>query len=292
MDLSAKEVQYWLFRSDQFVIRVLDASSMTPISNASVSVDSVRSGYTDADGRVTLHLDRERKYVMGVEKSDYQPYSKEIMISSEDALHTALLSKSTYPVFISVFDEHLSPVQGADVLLNDTYLGKTDQYGRFGLTNLEAGSHMLEVRRNGFVTWKSVKEISKTGEDIVVELAYGSCNVSIIVENVDRKNLAGARVMVDGMEIGSTDSGGTIENKLKTGAQYNVSASLDGYRQAFDKKDVPLGASNLTITIQLERSTDYTIVITAFAGIAALGIALMGARRFFGGRRDHKHRKR
>jgi hypothetical protein len=292
MDATAKEVQYWLFRSDQFVIRVLDASTMTPISNATVTVDLIPSGFTDAEGRLTLHLERERKYVIGVEKNDYQLYSKDVVISPEDALHTTLLTKSTYPVIISVFDEHLTPVQGADVLLNDTSLGKTDQYGRFGLSNLEAGPHLLEVRRSGYLTWKQVKEITKSGEDIVVELTYDSSTISIIVEDKEHKKLPGATVSVDGIEIGSTDSSGILACKLKTGSHYNISAALDGYGQVFGQTDVPLGSTNLTYTLRLERSADFTIILAAFAGIAALAIAFVGIRRFYGGRRDHRHRKR
>jgi len=291
MDATAKEVQYWLFRSDQFVIQVLDASTMKPISNATITVDSVKNGETDADGRVMLHLDRERRYRIGVEKTDYQPYSKEVLISTEDALHTALLTKSIYPVFIAVFDEHLIPVQGADVLLNDTFLGKTDQYGRFGLSNLEAGPHLLEVRRTGYVPWKQVKEITKAGEDIVAELMYGSSAIAIVVEDKEHHKLGGATVSIDGTGIGSTDSLGNFACELKTGTQYNISGSLDGYRQAFVQKDIPLGTTNLTVILQLERSSDYTILIAACAGIAAIGIAVVGIRGFFGGRRDHKHRK-
>lgn len=292
MDASAKEVQYWLFRSDQFVIQVLDATTMKPVSNATVTVDYIDSGHTDSDGRVMLHLDRERKYTIDVDKTDYQPYSKDLILRPEDALHTVLLTKSTYPVFIAVFDEHLIPVQGAEILLNGTYLGKTDQYGRFGLSNVEAGPHLMEVNHAGFMPWKQVKDITKAGEDIIAELAYGSSSVSIVVEDKEHHKLAGAAVSIDGTSVGSTDSLGTFQCELKTGKQYNISASLGGFVQGFVQEEVPLAADNLTVVLQLDRSSDFTILVAAFAGIAAIAIAVVGIQRFLGGRRGHKHRKR
>ena len=291
IDTTAKVVQYWLFRSDQFMIQVLDAASQKPVPDASVTLGTLEPQKTDSTGRALFHIDRERKYTITIEKADYQPYSQERLITVEDAVVTALLSKSTYPIFLSVFDEARSPVEGADIYLNDTLLGKSDMYGRFGLTNIEAGPHTIDVRRTGYVSWSDTIGIQRQGEDIVAVLAFGSANLTVVVEDTDRNKIAGATVSVDGKGVGVTDTLGNCVTVVKSRATYNISAAKSGYSPGFMREDVSLGASEATTTVVLTRIQDLTPLLLISAGIIAAILLVLGVRRMREGKGRHRAKK-
>ncbi len=286
MASSERVVQYWLYRSDKFAILVQDSQTRQPLSGACVTIDSVPSGTTDADGLLPLHLERERRYTILVEKPDYQAYEADRLIAADDVLLAVPLSKSTYPVSIMAFDETKRPVANAAVVINGTWQGKTDSYGRYGLQNVEAGSYLIEVSAPGFQTWSGVCQIDRSGEDIIADLAYGQAAVTIMTADSGDRVLAGAVVLVDGQQIGTTDGEGTIRTSLKTSETYNVSASRDGYRFTAVEVAIPVGASTKEVTLHLEPDFGFVVifgVIFLILGVVAVGV--WSARRRLGKRR-------
>ncbi len=127
MGSSGRVVQYRIYRNDKFAALVKDSQTRQPIAGAAVVIDGADAGTTGTDGLLPLHLQRERRYLIVVEKSDYQTYRAEHLVTADDVLLTMLLSKSTYPVTVSVYDETRKPVEQADVFINGTWQGKTDQ---------------------------------------------------------------------------------------------------------------------------------------------------------------------
>ncbi|RXE55741.1 hypothetical protein ABH15_05780 [Methanoculleus taiwanensis] len=284
MESSGRTVQYWIYRNDKFAALVKDSQTRQPIADATVTIDTGRAGTTGADGLLPLHLQRERRYLVVVEKPDYQTYQAEHLITADDVLLTILLSKSTYPVTVSVYDETRKPVEQADVFINGTWQGKTDRYGRYGLPSVEAGTYMVEVSAPGYTGWSDTCQITRTGEDIIVDLAYARADVMIKAEDADGRALAGTAVLIDGRPAGITDAEGTLRTVLKSSDSYNVSASLEGYRFASVALEVPLGRTAAEATVRLEREFDPVVLIGAFV----LLLALIAAGFFYKKRRGAK----
>ncbi len=289
---AARSVQYWLFRSDQFVLQVVDAATQKPIATANVTVGGRSMGATDADGRLTFNLDREQKYSIRVEKENYQPFSQERLISADDAVLTIPLSKATYPLFVSAFDASRRPVEGAGVYINGTNKGTTDSYGRLGISSVEAGPHLVEVKCSGYEDWSEVRELAEGGEDVVASLVNSKASVRIIVEDADHHILAGAAVSIDENATGTTDELGSYTTPLRTAATYNFTAALEGYRGASVQGEIPFGASDHTVTILLEKNFDMTVPLAGLIGLVALGVVYVGVRKVYGDRRGRRPRRR
>jgi hypothetical protein len=270
----AKEVQYWLYRNDQFVVKVSDAVVGDPVEGATVSIDERVEGTTDATGMLVLYLERERSYTFNVEKSTYRTVQERRYIGVDEAVYEVNLGKSLYPVSISVFNDAVVPVDGAKVYIDGDLLGTTDSYGRCGTSSLIAGSHTVEVRRDGYLDWQQTLSLAGSGEDIVVNLAYAAAHLVIIVEDVDHRILPGAVVLVDGEEIGTTDANGQITADLATASVYNLTALAEGYATAGVDTELPLGTSEDAIAITLEKTFDPWIF--GVAGIGIGGVLLIG----------------
>jgi len=275
-----RAVQYWFYRSDAFAVRVRDAATGEAVAGASVFVDNAPAGTTDAEGVLMLHLKRERTYAFRVERTDYQPYQSERLIGTEDVLLEPLLSKSSYPVTISVFDEQMRPVEGAEISINGSIQGKTNSYGRYALSSIEAGTYAIAVKAPGYLDWEETQQITESGEEVVAELAFGEADVTFVAMAGGDRPVPGATVLIDGEAAGTTDAEGRLTIPLKTAITYAVSVQCDGYHPAAAEEVIPLGAAVHTVTIGIERvvPTD-TILIGAAAIVVAAALLVWYRRR-------------
>ena len=285
-------VQYWLFSSDLFAVQVRDGAASTPIEGAEVFVDSVRAGTTDADGRLPLHLQRERRYSLKITAPDYQPYQEERYLGLDDVLLLVHLSKSAYPVSITAFDEAMKPVEGAEVYLNGTFQGKTNQYGRYALSEIHAGTYRIAVKVPGYTEWSETRQISGKGEDIVANLEYDRANVIIRAEGADRKAVADAVIVIDGQVAGVTDGLGYFRTALTTNRVYAIAAAREGYENISVDADIPLGTTEFTVPLVMEQTFNIWVLVAGIGAIAVIVGAVLMVRRRQAGRSRSKTRGR
>lgn len=294
MENSGKVVQYWLFRNDLLAVQVRDAETSAPLEAAEVFVDGARVGATDADGNLPVHLQRERRYSLKVTASDYQPYQEERYIEVDNVLFLVHLSKSAYPVSLTAFSETMKPIAGAEVYLNGTLQGKTNQYGRFMLSDVNAGTYEITVKAPGYGEWMEVRQVSGKGEDIVAELDYDQASVTIRAEDTDRKAVADAAIQVDGRAVGVTDGLGCLRTELTTNKVYVVTATRDGYEPISIDVEIPLGTTEFTVPLAMEETFNIWLLAVGVGVVAAflLGAVLVVRRRRAGAGRGRPPRGR
>jgi hypothetical protein len=291
MGNGAKEVQYWLYRNDLFVIRVRDAETTSPLAGVHISVDDREEGISGDDGALPLYLERERSYTILCEKDEYQTITETRYVTAEDAVFDYLMSKSLYSLSISVFDTDKTPVEGATVYIDDAFHGTTGTYGSAGLLNLQAGTHTIEVRREGFLTWISEIEMRDGGTDLTVELAYATAVVTVHVADQDRQAVSGARILVDSEYQKTTDDAGIAVLELSAHRTYNITALRDGYRPSLVSYTIPSGTSAADVSFVLAPELDAALFYVAGIGILVLaGVALV-IRRIRSGPRRRKPRR-
>ncbi|HQD26892.1 MULTISPECIES: carboxypeptidase regulatory-like domain-containing protein [Methanoculleus] len=269
MESGGQIVQYWLFRSDLLAIQVRDSATLDPIAGAEVYVDGKRAGATDSAGRLPLNLQREMRYSFKVTAPDYQPYQEERYLDADTVLLRADLSKSAYPLSITAFDEATKPIAGAEVYLNGTFKGKTNQYGRFALSDIHAGAYEIQVRAPGYVDWSEMRQISGQAEDIIAELSYDRASVTIRAEGPDRKVIADAVIVIDGQVAGVTDSLGCLRTELVTNKVHVIAAARDGYQNVSINQEIPLGTTEFTIPLVMEPNFNIWMLVAGI-GIVAL----------------------
>jgi len=292
MESSGRTVQCLLFSNDILGVQVLDAETSAPLKGAEVYIDNARAGETDADGRLQLHLERAKRYSFRVTAPDYQPYQESRYLEVDNVFLPVRLSKSEYPVSITVFNEATKPVEGAEIYLNGTLQGKTSQYGRFTLSNIHAGAYEIVVRAPGYAAWSEMRQITGQGEDIVAELGYDRASVTVRAEDPDRNPVVGAVIVIDGQVAGVTDSLGHLKTPLVTNKVHAVAASREGYRNISIDADIPLGITELTIPLVMEKEFPVWALVAGIGVVAVLLLAVaMVVRRRQGGRSRGKPRR-
>lgn len=279
-------VQYWLLRRDLLAVQVRDAESTDPVAGVEIFIDGTRRGVTDAAGNLPLHLQRERRYSLKVTAPDYRPYQEERYLEEEDALILVHLSRSAYPVSITVFNEVMKPIAGAEIYLDGTLKGETNQYGRFMLADVHAGTYEITVKAPGYTEWQETRQVAGEGEDIVVKLDYDRASVTIRAEDPDQKAIADAVVVIDGQVVGVTDGLGCLRTALATNREYAVTATCEGYENVSVDVEIPLGTSEFTVPLVMEETVNVWLIVAGVGVVAAvlLGVVLLVRRRETGGR--------
>ncbi|MDV2481530.1 PEGA domain-containing protein [Methanoculleus sp. Wushi-C6] len=290
---SKKVVQYWLFRSDLLAVQVKDSTTSTPIAGAEVFIDGTRAGTTDADGKLPLNLQREKRYSFRVTAPDYQTYQEERYLDADVVLLHVGLSKSTYPLSITATNEAMKFIEGAEVYLNGTFQGKTNHYGRFALSEVHAGTYEFLVRAPGYEEWAGTRQVSGKGEEIVAELKYDRASVTIRAEGADRRAVAGAVIVIDGQVAGTTDGLGCLRTALVTDRVYAVAAARDGYENLSVDVEIPLGSTEFTVPLVMEQSLNVWMIAAGIGVVAVVLVAgVLVLRRRQAGRDQSKPRGR
>ena len=275
MESSGRTVQCLLFSNNLLGVQVLDAETFTPLKGAEVYIDNARAGETDADGRLQLHLERAKRYSFRVTAPDYQPYQESRYLEVDNVFLPVRLSKSEYPVSITVFNEATKPVEGAEIYLSGTLQGKASQYGRFTLSNIHAGTYELVVRAPGYAAWSETRQITGQGEDIVAELGYDRASVTVRASDPEKNPVVGAVVVIDGQVVGVTDSLGHLKTPLVTNKVHAVAASREGYRNISIDADIPLGITELTIPLVMEKEFPVWALVAGIGVVAVLLLAVV-----------------
>jgi hypothetical protein len=282
-----KEVTYWLLSGQRFSIVVTDKDGSAPIPGAEVRIDSVLVGTTDSRGVLITPVSRGKFYTIQIKKDGYETFTESRMITDTDALYEAFLSKAPVGAFVFVSDQNKVPLSNADIYINGTTVATTNQYGRANLPNLLTGTYIVEVRKAGYATTTRQVNITKAGNDISIELPFETVSLTIFVQDREQKNIPNASILLNGAVAGSSDTHGQFTTNLVYNTLYNITATKDGYLPASVQKQVPMGNTSATLTLTLEKSTDWNLITLVGIGVIIV-LALFAIIRIFG--RRHKRR--
>jgi hypothetical protein len=238
-------------------------------------MDSVLKGTTDGRGILILALERGKPYSIEVKKAGYQSFIERKTISEDEALIVIQVSKVPVGAFVSVFDEKRVPIEGAGVYLDTALTGYTDQYGRYVLGSIVAGSYQLEVRKEGYVLASQRINVTKQGDDFVVELPYEQADLTVYVRDKDQKVIPGAKIELNSRPLGTTNENGQIVTRLKYNTLYNISGSKEGYQPVSTQKEIILGNSSGSATLTLEKNLDWGFIGLIIVG--AIGVLVVFA---------------
>jgi len=284
-------VQYWLTRSDTLAVRVLDAETESPLPGAEVIADGVSRGETNANGLLSVNLVREETHTIRVEKTDYQTYTTERYLTTEDAVLTVPLSRETSPLTIAVFNEERIPIESATIYIDGEVAGKTDTYGRFPAGAVDAGVHRIGVSARGYADWSENRTISGQGEDLVAVLSYDTTECTIIVEDTDHRVVPDAAIIIDGEVRGHTDSSGRFTTTLTTHHTYNITADAPGYISTSTSVEIPQGIAEKTVSLTLSRNLS-PVVIGGLAAVLLVAFVIVALVRRARRKRRSKPKKK
>lgn len=286
MGTENQDVQYKLLSGNSFSFVVKDKDSGKAISGAEVRLNSVLSGKTDERGILITPVSRGKSYNIEIRRDGYQTSSETRTISSSDAIFYTTLSKAPVGVFVYVVDESKKPLASADVYVNGTMSGTTNEYGRMVLQSLVSGDYQIEVRKSGYVSQNRAVSVSGQSPDYSFTLPYESATLTVTVQDKDNKVVSGASVALDGSSTGTTNDNGQLVTSLPFNTDVNISVTKEGYAPVSVKKLIARGNATATTTIILEKSIDWGLI--SMIALGALGIlVLFGIIRIIGRRTRH-----
>lgn len=291
MGTENQEVQYKLLSGNSFSFVVKDKDSGQALSGAGVSLNNVLAGKTDERGILITPISRGKPYIISIAKDGYQTSTETRSISASDAIFYATLSKAPVGAFVYVVDESKKPLVGADVYVNGTLSGTTNEYGRMTLQNLVTGGYLIEVKKSGYLTQDRMVSVSGQNADYSFTLPYESATLSVSVQDKDNSAIPGAAVALDGSTIGTTNDNGQLTATLPFNTDVNISVTKEGYVPVSFKKLVVRGNATAAVNVVLEKNIDWGFL--GMIGLGILGILLLVAIiRVIGHRaRHHIHRR-
>jgi hypothetical protein len=284
MGTTDKAVQYLMLQANQFYILVNDRNTKTAVPDAEVRIDGTLVGKTDMRGVLSIPLTRGRVYSIEIKKGSYQPYTETRDISQYDAIYNIGLSKALVGAFVSVFDESKSPISGADVFINGTHSGTTNQYGRLNFPNLVSGNYSVEVRKTGYVALNRTILVTNPNEEYSFDLSFENADLTLFVQDKDQKMVPNATIILNGQVLGATDNHGQYKAKVKFNTPYNITASKDSYQPVAVQKQFAQGNATFSVTLVMEKSLDWALIALIVFGVISI-LVLFAALRIWGGRK-------
>ncbi|WP_165076556.1 PEGA domain-containing protein [Methanogenium sp. MK-MG] len=269
---TAKAVDYRLIRNDVFIVEVEDKDTRSALSGADVYIDGIFFGETGVDGKVTSFVERERTHAIRITADEYLAYSDEVYIASDVLVYSAELSKTLYPVTISVYGSDKIPVGGATTLIDGENTGTTSDYGRTGIVYLNAGMHEVQVAKDGFTTVTKTVTADDSLQDILIELDSADTVVTVTVHDNDFNPVSGVRVSANDIYYGITKADGTFATPLKSNVVYIISIRKEGYAPVDVTREIPLGATAITVDIEMNKDFNplFFVVIVGIILVVAV----------------------
>ena len=290
MGTENQEVQYKLLSGNSFSFVVKDKDSGKALSDAEVRLNAILAGKTDERGILITPVTRSKTYSIEIKRDGYQTYSETRTISESDAIYYASLTKAPVGAFVYITDESKKPMSNAEVYVNGSLAGTSNEYGRMNLPTLVTGDYILVVKKSGYTTQTLPITISGQSKDYTFILPYESSALTVFVQDPDKKVLSNASITVDGTIAGVTDDNGQLITQVPFNTDVNISATKECYAPASVKKMITQGNGTATVTIILEKNLDWGLFSMIAIGAIAI-LVLFAIIRILGRGQHHVMRR-
>jgi len=282
-----KAVQFWLLSGNKYSFVVKDKGSTVPVPGAEVHLNSVLAGKTDERGVLSIPVARGKTYTIEIRKDGYEPVTESRTISESDALFTAEMTKAALGAFVYVYDESHDPVKGAEIYINGSLSGTTNEYGRGTFPDLVFGSYPVEVRKTGYTPSGRTIVVSNRSDEYTFTLPLEGADLTISVKDKEQRPITNAVVNIDGAGNGRTDNDGQYMSKVKFNTLYNITASKDGYQPVSLQKKIVQGNATVLIDISLEKSMDWGFMEIIVILVIVVLVLFIAYKKF--GRKPGRH---
>ncbi|RJS70341.1 hypothetical protein CW714_07475 [Methanophagales archaeon] len=135
-------------------------------------------------------------------------------------------------LIITVKDsENSNPLKGAEVYIDDGFIGRTDPDGKITERVVEGEKHIIKVVKSDY--YQKIETID-VGYDvgtkeITIQLDYAKVPITIYVEDESGEAISNAEVFLDGASIGITDIEGEVMGETTKNEDVMVRVVKNGY---------------------------------------------------------------
>ena len=179
-----------------------------------------------SDHSVSAYVDKYDKSSSGsVTEGDESNNKKEVKFT--------ITKIYTYAdLIITVKDsENSNPLKGAEVYIDDGFIGRTDPDGKITERVVEGEEHIIKVVKSDY--YQKIETID-VGYDvgtkeITIQLDYAKVPITIYVEDESGEAISNAEVFLDGASIGITDIEGEVMGETTKNEDVMVRVVKNGY---------------------------------------------------------------
>ena len=213
-------------------ITVVDEDN-NALENATVIIDG-QSYTTDANGKVVLSDLAAGEYQVLVSKDGYDSFTATVVVNANKVTETSVTlvkTITTGDLTVTVTDTKGNKLEDVSVKVNGASL-KTDANGNVTFTDLEAGTYVVEISKDGYVSESHTvvimanKEISLT---VDLDKIDTTGDLVVNVTDTDGNVLKDVTVTVNGNTL-TTNADGTVTFEDLEAGIYEVIISKDGYQ--------------------------------------------------------------
>jgi hypothetical protein len=204
-------------------------TTVPPVRYGSIAIESLPTGadvYFDGNyrGRAPLTITDvwPGTYTIAAEMTGYRTYTTTTSVSSDmrSSVHCTLTPMNTAGALYI-----LSTPSDASVNLDGLYKGRTP----ITLSNLAAGTHILQLDYSGYYDWKSTVDVPQGGTKTIsatLNPMPSSSTGWIYVSS----SPGGASVSLDGSSVGQTPVSGSLKLNAIAVSDHTVALELAGYQ--------------------------------------------------------------
>lgn len=222
-----------------------------PVANAIVRVDGTEVGRTDADGRFASD---ELKWRRGVTVEAPGLVTATVSPPQEGEAGKVALAWRPTVVPVRVTDQEGRKVASEVVAIGED--GRRVPWENGNLV-LEPGAWLVEVRSDGDGRQTRTVVVDRPGAvlsevDVVVRPIGGQAVVVASVADADGAPVSDARLLVDGLPVGSTSTGGDARIDGLSPGSHTLEVRHDAFT-AHSAKDLALRVGENAVSVRLDR---------------------------------------
>lgn len=240
-----------------FTVSVYDAGTVQPIKGARVEITGISTSFddyerTDSSGCASFDLEDGEEYSIEVSADDYAEITREVEVDRDTKSVQYWLYPEDQFAFRVTDDRSNAPIKGATVTVDGKNMGTTDDDGVVTMVLDGDGYYDVEVAHPSYHPYS--KEIH-LGEHAVIEtiqLTKSTASLFVSVFDTEKKPIAGAKVLVDGKEAGTTDAFGRIDLDAVVAGTHTFEVSASGY--VGQKESQTIGEGTADVVFELARA--------------------------------------
>jgi len=234
------------------IIQVIEKDDfIAPVQGALVYSNGTPIGKTDEEGLLQVLSPASDSVPLRVEKSGYDTWEGSIGPKTDELL--VELQKGELSLSVHLYDaDTMDPLAGVNVTLEGEVAPTSvvsDQNGTAVFPVQAKGSYQIRAEAEQYQPVSMEVEAGFADKEVQVMLFRGDRFSLVIKDGESGETLQGARVFVEGIERGTSDSRGILNLPMPRDKVYLIRVVMDGYQEYNGHQIVGSDTAFLTIPL-------------------------------------------
>ena len=234
------------------IIQVIEKDDfIAPVQGALVYSNETPIGKTDEEGLIQVLSPASDSVPLKVEKFGYDTWEGTFGPKTDELL--VELQKAELSLAVHLYDaDTMNPLAGVNVTLDgqgETQSVLSDQNGTAVFPVQARGSYQIKAEAEQYQPVSMEVEAGFADKEVQVVLSRGDRFSIVVKDGESGETLQGARISVEGIERGTSDSRGILNLPMPRDKVYLIRVVMDGYQEYNGHQIVGSDTAFLTIPL-------------------------------------------